>query len=139
MYVFGMGDSTVRIVSHVHAGLSLFAELMSFVLFICRPVQPRASDINVWTAINLRRSCHESPHVSDSKAFSIQVTECVLLAFVSMVLVLKKYATFVKITVPHFLSKGVKLKVYNFIILTVILNRCETLSLPNGRAYIEDG
>lgn len=81
MYVFGMGDSIVRFVSQVHAGLSLFAELMSFVLFICRPVQPRASDINVWTAINLRRSSHDSAHVSNSKAFSLHVTKRVPCCF----------------------------------------------------------
>lgn len=90
MFLIWVIDSTVGIVSQVHAGLSLFAELMSFVLFICRPVQPRASDINVWTAINLRRSSHDSAHVSNSKAFSIHVTERVYLAFVSVVLVLKK-------------------------------------------------
>ena len=39
--------------SRVHVTLSLFAEVMSFVLSDCCQVQLQCSDINVWTAIYL--------------------------------------------------------------------------------------
>jgi hypothetical protein len=64
--------SSVGTENQVHVRSSLFAELMSFVLFICRPVQsaslPRVPDTNIWTAINLSCSSHDNAHVSYSKA-----------------------------------------------------------------------
>jgi hypothetical protein len=130
-YVFGMGDSTVGNVSQVHARLSLFPEPTSFVLFICRPVQQRASDINVWTAINLRLSSHDSPHVSNSKAFSIYVTERALSCFCFFGLSSKKCATFFKTTVSHFISDNVQFKTHRSIILLFQVGEILRLTLTD--------